>query len=35
VQVNNIYSKDAFEKGLKDAEEYFESLEQVGGEHAV
>jgi hypothetical protein len=35
VQVNNIVSKDVFEKSLKDAEEYFESLEHVGGEHAV
>ncbi len=35
VQVNNIVSKDAFEKSLKDSEEYFESLVRVGGEHAV
>ena len=35
VQVNNIVSKEAFEKSLKDSEEYFESLERVGGEHAV
>lgn len=37
VQVNNVISKDAFEKGLKDAEDYFSrlELEHVGGEHAV
>lgn len=36
VQVNNVISKEAFEKGLKDAEDYFSrlELEQVGGEHA-
>ena len=35
VQVNTLVTKEAFEKSLKDAEGYFESLERVGGEHAV
>lgn len=34
VQVNNLYSREAFEKSLADAEAYFEALE-MGGEHSV
>lgn len=35
VRVNNVFTKEVLEKSMADAEGYFESLERVGGEHAV